>query len=109
MINEFRCDGRRHANDENPPKYFALYCDLLGVSDSMTEEGSPYIFDYYGAAWVGAGLYPSIKFYVISDSFLAFAKEEDSANFVGLISWVVNGWGADGLLPQCYIGYGTWH
>lgn len=94
--------------DNSLDKYFVLYCDLLGFSDDMTEEGSAYIFDYYGAAWIGADLYPSIKIYLISDTLLAFAKSDDSTNFLGFISWVVTGWSADGLLPQCFVGYGTY-
>lgn len=93
--------------DNNLDKYFVLYCDLLGFSEDMTEEGSAYIFDYYGAAWLAADAYPSIKVYLISDTLLAFAKAEDASDFVGFISWVMTGWSADGLLPQYFIGYGT--
>jgi len=94
-------------SDNNLEKYFVLYCDLLGFSDDMTEEGSGYIFDYYGAAWLAADAYPSINVYLISDTLLAFAKAEDASNFVGFISWLTTGWSADGLLPQYFIGYGT--
>lgn len=95
--------------DSTQSNFFVLYCDLLGFSKSTREEGSPYTFDFYGAAWSGAGFYTSIKCYLISDSLIAFAREQDSSDFVGLISWVVNNWSADGLLPQCFIGYGSFH
>ena len=91
----------------SPNKYFALYCDLLGFSDDMTDEGSSLLFDYYGTAWVGAGLYPSIRTYLFSDSLVAFVEEKDISLIPDFIAWHVNQWSADGLLYQCFIGYGT--
>ena len=87
--------------------YLALYCDLLGSSNEMVKFGTDGLPDYYGAALFYSGKYPKVKVYLISDSCLAFTKVEDSAEFAEFVSSVFFGWLADGLLPQCFIGYGT--
>lgn len=88
-------------------EYFVIYCDLLGFSADMTSEGSSYIFDYYGAALTGASQYPSVKVYLLSDTFLAFVNAEEMSLIPDFLAWLANQWGADGLLPQFFIGYGT--
>ena len=94
-------------NSEKAEKYFALYCDLIGFSASMKEGGSPLLFDYYGATWAAAGLYPEIRTYLFSDSIVAFVKEKDVHHIPGFIIFVVSQWSADGLLYQCFLGHGT--
>ena len=63
-------------NSEKAEKYFALYCDLIGFSASMKEGGSPLLFDYYGATWAAAGLYPEIRTYLFSDSIGLLLKKK---------------------------------
>lgn len=87
--------------------YLCFYCDLLGFSQEMRTLGMDSLPDYYGAAYVAAGEHPSTKVYLLSDSFIAFAPMEAAAEFIGLIQSVIGNWKADGLLPQCSIGYGT--
>ena len=94
-------------NIETTDNYFALYCDLLGFSESMQEGGSPLIFDYYGATWIAAGLYPEIRIYLFSDSIAAFVREEDVDVIWAFITYIVSHWSADGLLYQCFLGHGT--
>ena len=66
------------------------------------------LFDYYGAACSGAAAaYPTIRVYLFSDSIVAFVEERHSTFIPGFISRLVDEWFADGLLPQGFIGYGT--
>ena len=88
-------------------KYFAVYADLLGISADMTDEGSSYLFDYYGGAWYCASKYPSIIAYLFSDSFVAFLQEGDNHLVPEIISSIISHWSADALPYQCFVGFGT--
>ena len=87
--------------------YLSLFCDLLGSTAEMKAPGSDSLPDFYGAAYAGAAMHPPVQVYLLSDSLLAFAKANDASRFVDFVSWVVLNWRADGLLPQSFIGYGT--
>ena len=87
--------------------YLCFYCHLLGFSEEMRADGMDSLPDYYGAAYVVAARHPSAKVYLLSDSFTAFAPAGDAAQFIEMIQSVIANWCADGLLPQCSIGYGT--
>ena len=87
--------------------YLSLYCDLLGFSAEMNAEGMDSLPDFYGAAFGGAHTYPQVNTYLLSDSLLAFAKLDDASIFRMFITEVVLNWRADGLLPQCIVGYGS--
>lgn len=87
--------------------HLSLFCDLLGFTAELKAEGSDSLPDYYGAAYVAAATYPSVQVYLLSDSLIAFAKARDVSHFVAFIARVVLPWRADGLLPQCFVGYGT--
>ena len=91
----------------NENKYFAIYSDILGFSDDMTEEGSSFLFDYCGAILCGAELYPSIRIYLFSDSVVAFVEEKDVCYIPSFLAWITSQWSSDALLYQCFVGYGT--
>ena len=63
--------------------------------------------DYYGAAFVAAAKAPRAKVYLLSDSCLAFARVSEAHDFIESVSGTVVNWLADGLIPQCVIGYGS--
>ena len=92
-----------------PPvdEYLAFYSDLLGFSDEITDSGTDGLPDYYGAAFYSAGRNPAVKVYLLSDSCLAFAPLQEIDSFMNFVSSVYSNWLEDGLLPQCFIGYGT--
>ena len=87
--------------------YLCFYCDLLGFSEEMRTEGTDSLPDFYGAAYLAAAYHPSTKVYLLSDSFIAFAPAVDAAEFIQAVQSAVANWRADGLVPQCSIGYGT--
>ena len=87
--------------------YLSLYCDLLGTSNEIVNFGADSLPDYYGAALVSSAEHPAVKVYLLSDSCLAFSKVQDGSEFVDFVSTVFSKWLSDGMLPQCFIGYGT--
>ena len=87
--------------------YLSLYCDLLGFTAEMKAAGSDSLPDFYGAAYDEAAMHPPVQVYLLSDSLLAFAKANDASRFVDFVARVVLNWRANGLLPQSFIGYGT--
>ena len=115
LLNEKR-EGQASARALHPPAentwkpkddYLCCYCDLLGVSEEMRTERMDSLPDFYGAAFVAAGRHPSTKVYLLSDSFIAFSPADDAAEFIETIQSAIANWRADGLIPQCSIGYGT--
>ena len=87
--------------------FLSLYCDLLGFSDEIVGRGFDALPDYYGAALAAAKQSPSVQVYLLSDSCIAFAPLEEIDSFIKFISTMYGRWIADSLLPQCYIGYGS--
>ena len=85
--------------------YFSLYSDLLGFSKEVSMGGKDSLPDFYGAAFVAAGNAPVVQVYLLSDSCIAFAATGSIEGFVGFVSGIVANWLADGLIPQCFIGY----
>ena len=119
VLHEFldeKREGQASARALHPPAentwkpkddYLCCYCDLLGFSEEMRTEGMDSLPDFYGAAFVVAGRHPSTKVYLLSDSFIAFSPADDAAEFIETIQSAIANWRADGLIPQCSIGYGT--
>ena len=87
--------------------YFSFYSDLLGFSREVSMGGMDSLPDYYGAAFVAADKAPRVKVYLLSDSCVAFAPVGEAHEFVEFVSGTVVNWLADGLIPQCVIGYGS--
>ena len=87
--------------------YLSFYCDLLGFSAEITGSGTDSLPDYYGAAFVYAIDHPHVKVYLLSDSCSAFAPAHEAIEFIDFVSAVYSEWLADGMLPQCFIGYGS--
>ena len=87
--------------------FFCFYSDLLGFSAEMKVGGPDSLPDFYGAAFVGARSFPQVKVYLLSDSCIAFASKHEVSSLIDFVSFVVSNWRADGMLPQCSIGYGT--
>ena len=87
--------------------YFSFYSDLLGFSREVSMGGMDSLPDYYGAAFVAADKAPRVKVYLLSDSCVAFAPVSEAHEFVEFVSGTVVNWLADGLIPQCAIGYGS--
>ena len=87
--------------------YLSFYCDLLGFSAEITGSGTDSLPDYYGAAFVAAIDHPHVKVYLLSDSCSAFAPAQEATEFIDFVSAVSSEWLADGMLPQSFIGYGS--
>ena len=127
FLEEHFRDALRHHREKNPEQYMPIedihiheenklvpeegylsfYCDLLGSSNEIVNFGTDSLPDYYGAALISSAEHPAVKVYLLSDSCLAFSKVQDQSEFVGFVSTVFSRWLADGMLPQCFIGYGT--
>ena len=96
------------ANKLSPAEgYLCLYCDLLGFSDDMTESGYDSLPDFYGAALVSAAENPSIKVYLFSDTCVAFAPSCEGSSFLEFVSVVFSRWLDDAMVPQGFVGYGS--
>ena len=121
-------DGYERGNDRNtttgrgstePPRvpeenrllpidgHFSFFSDLLGFSKEVSLGGMDSLPDYYGAAFVAAGKHRNVHVYLLSDSCIAFAPVASSDEFVTFVDRVVSSWLADGLMPQCVIGHGS--
>ena len=87
--------------------YLAFYCDLLGFSAEIIGSGTDSLPDYYGAALVSAMDNPDVQVYLLSDSCLAFATIENVESFLKFVSFIFPQWLADGMLPQGFVGYGS--
>ena len=87
--------------------YLSLYCDLLGFSSEIVRSGTDSLPDYYGAAFVSAKANPNVQVYLLSDSCIAFAPKNQAGNLLNFMSTAVGNWVAEGMLPQCFIGYGS--
>ena len=87
--------------------YLCLYSDLLGFSREIGETGFDPLPDFYGAALVSALQHPFVKVFLLSDSFIAFAHKEDTSLFLKYALSIFENWLADGMLPQCFLGYGS--
>ena len=87
--------------------YFSFFSDLLGFSKEVSLGGMDGLPDYYGAAFAAAGKAEKVKVFLLSDSCIAFAPVGEARDLVEFISSTVSNWLADGLLPQCVIGYGS--
>ena len=87
--------------------YFSFFPDLLGFSNEVSLGGMDSLPDYYGAAFAAAGRAEKVKVFLLSDSCIAFAPVGEADDFIDFVSTAVSNWLADGLLPQCVIGYGS--
>ena len=87
--------------------YLCLYCDLLGFSAEMTESGTDSLPDFYGTALASAAENPSINVFLFSDTCVAFAPSSDASRFLNFVSVISSRWLADGMVPQCFVGYGS--
>ena len=87
--------------------YLSFYCDLLGFSSEIKGTGTDSLPDYYGAAFVSASENPAVKVYLLSDTCVAFAPVCEASSFLNFVSSVFFRWLADGMLPQCFIGHGS--
>ena len=87
--------------------YLAFYCDLLAFSAEIIGSGTDSLPDFYGAAFVYASQNPDVQVYLLSDSCLAFAHKDNADNFLSFVSSIFGELLADGMLPQCFIGYGS--
>ena len=87
--------------------YLSFYCDLLGSSAEVLDDGPDSLRDFYGAAYISACENPNIQVFLLSDSCLAFAPKEYADNFLIFASSLFGRWLADGMLPQCFLGFGS--
>ena len=87
--------------------FFAFYSDLLGFSMEVTNGGMDSLPDFYGAAFVAAAKNPTVNAFFLSDTCMAFAPVSEAHSFIQFTSLAVSNWLADGLIPQCFIGYGS--
>ena len=87
--------------------YLCFYADLLGFSAEMMADGMDSLPDYYGAAYCAAAEFPNVKVYLFSDSCSALAPVNTLRDLLDLATMVISNWRADGLLPRCAIGYGS--
>ena len=87
--------------------YLCLYCDLLGFSADMTGSGFDSLPDFYGAALVSAAENPSINVYLFSDTCVAFAPSCEVSSFLNFVSVIISRWLADAMVPQGFVGYGS--
>ena len=87
--------------------YFSFYSDLLGFAKEVSMGGKDSLPDFYGSAFVAAANAPEVQVYLLSDSCIAFAPAGAAEEFVGFVARIVASWLADGLLPQCFIGYSS--
>ena len=87
--------------------YLCLYCDLLGFSADIVESGNDDLPDFYGTALVSADENPSIKVYLLSDTCVAFAPACEAARFLNFVSVIFSRRLDDGLVPQGFVGYGS--
>ena len=87
--------------------HLCFYSDLLGFSSEMESNGIDSLPDFYGAAYIAASENPSVRTYLLSDSFIAFAAADQADELVSLIQFVISNWRSDGLLPRSSIGFGT--
>ena len=87
--------------------HFSFFSDLLGFSREVSMGGMDSLPDYFGAAFVAADEAPKVQVYLLSDSCIAFAPASEVRNFLEFVSGTVVNWLADGLIPQCIIGYGS--
>ena len=96
------------ANQLQPVEgYFCLFCDLLGFSADMVESGNDDLPDFYGTALVSADENPSINVYLLSDTCVAFAPSSEAARFLNFVSVIFSRWLDDGMVPQGFVGYGS--
>ena len=84
-----------------------FYCDLLGFTSEIESGGFDSLPDFYGAAYYAAIKHPSVRTYLLSDSFTAVAAADQAGELISLIQSVISNWRSDGLLPRCSIGSGT--
>ena len=87
--------------------YLCFYCDLLGFSAEMTESGTGSLPDFYGTALVSAAENPSINVYLFSDTCVAFAPSCEGSSFLNFVSVIFSRWLDDGMVPQGFVGYGS--
>ena len=87
--------------------YLCLYCDLLGFSADMVESGNDDLPDFYGTALVSAAENPGINVYLFSDTCVAFAPSCEAAKFLNFVSSIFSRWLDDGMVPQGFVGYGS--
>lgn len=128
IVQDFAADGSERGNDRNtttgrgstePPRipeenrllpvdgHFSFFSDLLGFSKEVSLGGMDSLPDYYGAAFAAAGKHRNVHVYLLSDSCIAFAPAASADEFVTFVDRVVASWLADGLMPQCVIGHGS--
>lgn len=89
------------------PDYLCVYADLLGFSREIQSPGPDSLPDFFGAALVGAGEWPAVNVYLLSDSLLATAPVPAASELIQMVVHVTDNWRADGMFPQLAIGYGT--
>ena len=87
--------------------YLSFYSDLLGFSAEAITTRTDSLPDFYGAALFAAKENPSVQVYLLSDSCLAFAQRTDVGELLAFANSVFGSWRADGMLPQCFIGFGS--
>ena len=87
--------------------HLCFYSDLLGSSSEMESGGIDSLPDFYGAAYYAASEHPSVRTYLLSDSYIAFAAADQADELVAMIQFVISQWRSDGLMPRSSIGFGT--
>ena len=87
--------------------HLGLYSDLLGFTRDVHEGGMDSLPDYYGGALIAARCFPQVKVYLLSDSCIAFAPTKNATEFLRFVHLAVSRWVSNGLVPQSYIGYGS--
>ena len=87
--------------------YLSFYCDLLGFSAGMVTTRTDSLPDFYGAALFAAKNNPKVQVFLLSDSCLAFAHRTHVSEFLAFANSTLGAWRADGMLPQCFIGFGS--
>ena len=87
--------------------YLSFFSDLLGFSADIVATGTDSLPDFYGAAFVSAKDHPNVQVFLLSDSCLAFTHHANAKEFLSFVSSIFGSWLADGMLPQCFIGHGS--
>ena len=87
--------------------YLSFYSDLLGFSAEVITTRADSLPDFYGAALFAAKENPKVQVFLLSDSCLAFAHRADAGEFLAFANSAFGSWRADGMRPQCFIGYGS--
>jgi len=88
------------------PGHFALYTDVLGFSEGVSQ-GHDSLPDFYGWALVGAHRHPGIQVFVLSDTCLAVSAREQCDSLFDFAAEYADSLQGDGILHQTYVGFGS--